>query len=95
MESANGFSFSLHDCSAIVKCGCLQRGKTKAQEAVAKGTASHNHAAGFLESEKLEVVNAWIVDQETGYPAARVEIRKNSEKDVMMVDLMSGEGGIT
>ena len=49
----------------------------------------------FSKVKNLEVVNAWIVNQETGYPAARVEIRNNSEKDVMMVDLMSGEGAIT
>lgn len=49
----------------------------------------------FSKVKKLEVVRAWI--EEAGTPAVRaaVEIRNNSDKDVMAVDLVCGEGGIT
>jgi hypothetical protein len=49
----------------------------------------------FLKVKTLEVINAWIVNHELGMPAARVEIRNNSDKDVVAVDLVCGEGGIT
>ncbi len=49
----------------------------------------------FSKVKNLEIVKAWIVDP--GTPAARVavEIRDNSNKDVVAVHLMCGEGSIT
>lgn len=43
----------------------------------------------------LEIVRTWIVNQELGVPAARVEIRNNSNKDIVAVDLVCGEGAVT
>jgi|ERR1700686_2636525 len=49
----------------------------------------------FSKVKKLEVMRAWIEDP--GTPAARiaVEIRNASDKDVMAVHLMCGEGSVT
>jgi hypothetical protein len=49
----------------------------------------------FSKIPSLEVVKATIIDADT--PAARVavEIRNNSDRIVMAVDLVSGEGGVT
>lgn len=49
----------------------------------------------FSKVKNLEVVRAWIEDPETPAVRAAVEIRNNSDKDVMAVDLVCGEGGIT
>jgi hypothetical protein len=49
----------------------------------------------FSKVKNLEVVKAWIEDQDTAVPNVAVEIRNNSNKDVMAVDLVCGEGGIT
>src|SRR5438270_12116324 len=49
----------------------------------------------FSKIKSLEVVRTWIQDIETGYPSAAVEIRNNSNKDMCVVDLLCGEGGIT
>jgi hypothetical protein len=45
--------------------------------------------------KSLEVVRTWIEYPGTPHVSAAVEIRNNSNKDVLAVDLMSGEGGIT
>ena len=49
----------------------------------------------FSKVKNLEVVNAWIEDPGTPAVRAVVEIRNNSDKAVMAVDLVCGEGGIT
>jgi hypothetical protein len=49
----------------------------------------------FSKVKKLEVVRAWIENPGTDAAGVAVEIRNNSEKDVMAVDLMCGEGGVT
>jgi hypothetical protein len=49
----------------------------------------------YSKVKNLEVIRAWIVGQDTDSPAASVEIRNNSDKDVVAVDLVCGEGGIT
>lgn len=49
----------------------------------------------FSKVKKLEVVRAWIEDAGTPAVRAAVEIRNNSDKAVMAVDLMCGEGGVT
>jgi hypothetical protein len=45
--------------------------------------------------KSLEIVRAWIVDPGTAAAGVAVEIKNNSNKDVMAVDLVCGEGGIT
>jgi len=49
----------------------------------------------FSRVKKLEVLNVSIVDPGTPAVRAAVEIRNNSDKAVMAVDLECGEGGIT
>lgn len=49
----------------------------------------------FSKVKNLEVVRAWIEDPGTPAVRAVVEIRNNSDKAVMAVDLVSGEGGVT
>lgn len=49
----------------------------------------------FSKVKNLEVVNAWIEDPGTPHAGVAVQIRNNSDKDVMAVDLVCGEGGIT
>jgi hypothetical protein len=49
----------------------------------------------FSKVKKLEVVRTWIVDAGTPAMRAAVEVRNNSDKAVMAVDLVSGEGGVT
>lgn len=49
----------------------------------------------FSKVKNLEVVRAWIEDAGTPAVRAAVEIRNNSDKAVMAVDLACGEGGIT
>jgi hypothetical protein len=49
----------------------------------------------FSKVKNLEVAGSWIEDPGTPAIRAAVEIRNNSDKDVMAVDLVSGEGGIT
>jgi hypothetical protein len=49
----------------------------------------------FSKVKKLEIVRAWIVDPETAYPAVEVEIKNNSDKDAVAIDLVCGEGAIT
>jgi hypothetical protein len=49
----------------------------------------------FSKVKNLEVINAWIEDPGTPAVSAAVEIRNNSDKAVMAVDLVCGEGGIT
>lgn len=49
----------------------------------------------YSKIKTLEVVTAWIVNQEIGVPAARVVIRNNSDKDIVAVDLVCGNGAVT
>ncbi|HMG75893.1 MAG TPA: hypothetical protein VK582_20500 [Pyrinomonadaceae bacterium] len=49
----------------------------------------------FSKVKKLEVIKAWIVNPGTPAAGVRVEIRNNSDQDVMAVDLACGEGGVT
>ena len=49
----------------------------------------------YSKVKTIEIVRSWIVNQELGVPAARVEIRNNSNKDIMAVDLVCGEGAVT
>ena len=49
----------------------------------------------FSKVKNLEVVRAWIEGAGTPAVSAAVEIRNNSDKAVMAVDLVCGEGGIT
>lgn len=49
----------------------------------------------FSKVKTLEVVNAWIRDPSSPHAGVAIEIRNNSNKDVMAVDLVCGEGGIT
>lgn len=49
----------------------------------------------YSKVNKLEVVRAWIVRENTPSPAASVEIRNNSKKDVVAVDLVCGNGAVT
>jgi len=49
----------------------------------------------FSKIKSLEVVDAWIGNPETEAAGVWIEIRNNSDKDVMMVDIVCGEGGIT
>jgi hypothetical protein len=49
----------------------------------------------FSKVRTLEVVNATIVDPNTPAASVVVEIWNNSDKTVMAVDLVSGEGGVT
>jgi hypothetical protein len=49
----------------------------------------------FSKVKNMEVVRALIVDAGTPAVRAAVEIRNNSDKAVMAVDLVCGEGGIT
>jgi hypothetical protein len=49
----------------------------------------------YSQVKGLEVVRAWIVRQDTDTPAASIEIRNNSNKDALAVDVVCGEGAIT
>lgn len=49
----------------------------------------------YSKIKDLEIVRTWIEDPNTPHASAAVEIRNNSHKDVLMVDLVSGEGGVT
>lgn len=49
----------------------------------------------FSKVKNLEVVRAWIEDAGTPAVRAAVEIRNNSDKNVMAVDLVCGEGAVT
>jgi hypothetical protein len=49
----------------------------------------------FSKVKNLEVVRAWIEDPDSAVPNVAIEIRNNSNKDVMAVDLVCGQGGIT
>jgi hypothetical protein len=49
----------------------------------------------FSKIPSLEVVNATIINPDTAAAGVAVEIRNNSDKLVMAVDLVSGEGGVT
>jgi len=51
--------------------------------------------AVFSKVKKLEVIRAWIVRQDTDVPAVSIEIKNNSDKDALAVDLVCGDGGIT
>jgi len=45
--------------------------------------------------KSLEIVRTWIEDPGTPHASAALEVRNNSGKDVMAVDLMCGDGGVT
>jgi len=49
----------------------------------------------FSKVKNLEVVNAWIANPGTAAAGVAAEIRNNSLKPVIQVDLACGEGGIT
>ena len=49
----------------------------------------------FSKVKTLEIVRTWIEDPGTPHASAALEVRNNSNKDVMSVDLVSGEGGVT
>jgi len=49
----------------------------------------------FSKVKKMEIVRTWIVDPGTAAAGVEIEIRNNSNKDVMAVDLVCGEGAIT
>lgn len=49
----------------------------------------------YSKIKNLEVVSATIIDPGTDAARVAVEIRNNSDKAVMAVDLVSGEGGVT
>src|ERR1700704_2633470 len=51
--------------------------------------------AVFSKIKKIEVVRAWIENPGTDAAGVAVEIRNNSDKDVMAVDLVCGQGAIT
>ncbi|MDX6559354.1 MAG: hypothetical protein QOF72_2403 [Blastocatellia bacterium] len=51
--------------------------------------------AVFSTVKKMEVVRAWIEDPGTDAARVAIEIKNNSDKPVMAVDLVCGEGGIT
>jgi hypothetical protein len=44
--------------------------------------------------KSLEIVRTWIEDPGTPHASAALEVRNNSGKDVMTVDLMCGDGGV-
>ena len=43
----------------------------------------------------VEIVRTWIEDPDTPHASAAVEVRNNSRKDIMAVDLVCGDGGVT
>lgn len=43
----------------------------------------------------VEIVRTWIEDPNTPHASAALEVRNNSRKDIMAVDLVSGDGGVT
>lgn len=49
----------------------------------------------FSKVKELEVVRAWIVRQDTEVPGASIEIKNNSDKDALAVQIMCGDGSIT
>jgi len=49
----------------------------------------------FSKVKNLEIVRASIVDPGTAHAGVEVEIKNNSNKDVMAVDLVCGDGGVT
>jgi len=49
----------------------------------------------FSNVKTVEIVRTWIEDPGTPHASAAIEVRNNSGKDIMAVDLVSGEGGVT
>jgi hypothetical protein len=81
-------------CASLISAGVLSAKRQQPTKGPERPRVTSMPAV-FSKIKKLEVVNAWIVDPGTTAVRVAVEIRNNSDKAVMAVDLVCGEGGIT
>jgi len=81
--------------ASAISAGVLSRKRQQPKKQWPKEPRVTSMPQIFSKVKNLEVVNAWIEDPGTPAVCAVVEIRNNSDKDVMAVDLVCGEGGVT
>lgn len=81
--------------ASLISVGVFSAKRTQSKKQIEQSPRVTSMPAVFSHVKSLEVVNAWIVNAGTAAAGVRVEIRNNSDKDVMAVDLACGEGGIT
>lgn len=84
--------------TAVVSVGSLIASGVLSQKRVGKDSRPKAVTAippTYSKVKTLEILSTKLVREDTEFPAVVVEIRNNSEKSVMAVDLVCGEGAIT
>lgn len=80
--------------ASIVTAAVFSARRQKAQSPAEQPRVNHMPPV-FSKVKDLEIVRTWIIDPGGLGAGVAVEIRNNSKKNVMAVDLVCGEGGIT
>lgn len=80
--------------ASIVTAAVFNVRRQKAQNPAEQPRVNHMPPV-FSKVKDLEIVRTWIIDPGGPGAGVAVEIRNNSNKDAVAVDLVCGEGGIT
>jgi hypothetical protein len=81
--------------ASVITAAVFSARRQKAQNPAEQQPRVNHMPPVFSKVKDLEIVRTWIIDPGGVGAGVAVEIRNNSKKNVMAVDLVCGEGGIT
>ena len=81
--------------ASLITAAVFSARRQKAQNPAEQQPRVNHMPPVFSKVKDLEIVRTWIIDPGEVGAGVAVEIRNNSNKDAVAVDLVCGEGGIT